>query len=66
MGKKTRRSFIVQIASFFNGGIGRAQVTDYLIDVDQKPSWLIKFMYLGEIKTIIRSDIKSKFGIMGF
>ena len=37
-----------------------AYLTGYLIDVDQQtPDWLIRIMFLGEVETAIRSDIKS-------
>lgn len=40
---------------------------DYLIGVDQKiPDLLIKNVFLGEVETVIRSSIISKFGIIGF
>ena len=39
----------------------------YLTGGDQKiPDWLIQIMFLGEIKTTIRSGIKSRFGVMTF
>lgn len=42
-------------------------MTDYFIGVDKKiPDWLIKILLLGEVETAIKSDIKSRFGIMGF
>lgn len=42
-------------------------MTDYLIPVDQKiPCWLIKTVFLGEDEIAIRTDNKSRFGIMGF
>lgn len=62
------RGFILQIDSWVGAGeLEWAQVTDYLIDIDQKiPGWLIKIMFLGEVKRAIRSDIKFWFDIMGF
>lgn len=30
------------------------------------PAWLIKIMFPGETETAIRSNIKSRFGVMGF
>lgn len=43
-----------------------AHVTHHLIDIDQKiPDWLLAYIS-GEVKTTIRSDVKSKFGILGF
>lgn len=57
---------IIQMACFC-GEMERAHVTDYYIGVDQKiPDWLIKVMFLGEVETVVRSGIKSRFGIMGF
>lgn len=45
----------------------RAHRTIHFIGVDQKsPAWLIIIPFLGEAETVIRSDIKSRFGIMGF
>ena len=48
-------------------GMERAHRTIHFIGVDQKsPAWLIIIPFLGEADTVIRSDIKSRFGIMGF
>ena len=46
----------------------RTHVTDYLSKVlDQKiPYWLIMVMFLGEVKTAVKTGIKSRFGIMNF
>lgn len=45
----------------------RVHVTDYLIGIDQEiPDCLIKFIFLGEAKSAIRSVIKSRLGIMDF
>lgn len=42
-------------------------MTDYLTGVSQKiTDKLIKIVFLGEVKTTVYSDIKSKFSIMGF
>lgn len=60
--------FIIIFVSIMTieGRIERAHVTDWLIAVDQKvPDWLIKIIFLAIVKGAIRSDIKSKFGIMG-
>lgn len=60
----------MQIASSFYAGEKRDEetsLTDYLTHVDQKISdWLIKIMILGEVKTEIRSGIKSRFRYCGF
>lgn len=42
-------------------------MTVYLIGIDQKiPDWLIKIIFLQKVELQLKSDIKSKFGIMGF
>lgn len=63
----------VQItSSFFDWGlevvVKRAQVTDHLIGADWKiPNCQIKIMFFFlRIETAIGSDVKSRFGIMGF
>lgn len=44
-------------------GMERAQVTDYLIGGDQKiPDWLIKILFLGEVRTAVTSR---RFDIQG-
>ena len=41
--------------------------TDYLTGADQNiPNWSIKMTYLKEAEIAVRSNIKSRFGIMGF
>ena len=46
----------------------RAHRTDYLVGVDQNlvSNWLIKITFLGKVETVIKSYMKSRFGIMGF
>lgn len=45
----------------------RAPMTDYLIGADPKiPDGLTKIIFLVKMETAVRSDIKSRFGIMGF
>lgn len=47
--------------------IERTHVTDRLIRAGQKtPSWPIRMAYLGEAEIAVRSNIKSRFGIVGF
>lgn len=47
--------------------IERTHVTDHLIRAGQKtPNWPIEMTYLGEAEIAVRSNIKSRFGIMGF
>ena len=42
-------------------------VTHYFIGVDPNiPDWLVKIMFLGEVEIAMRSDLKSRFVIMGF
>ena len=42
-------------------------MTDYLIGADPKiPDGLTKIIFLVKMETAVRSDIKSRFGIMGF
>lgn len=42
-------------------------MTDYLLDADQKiPNWLIKVTFMTKIKTVSKSGIKSRYGIMEF
>lgn len=63
-GKGKARFLIMQIASFFCH-MGENHVTDYLIGIDQKISeWLI--IFLGKVEIVIRSNIKSRFGIVDF
>lgn len=46
---------------------GEGPRDNYLTVLDQKiPYRLIKIMFLGVVVTAVRSDIKSRFGIMGF
>lgn len=52
---------------FFLGFSSRVAVTDDLTGVERKiPDWPIKSLFLEELATAIRSDIKSRFGIMAF
>lgn len=45
----------------------RAWVTDYLTSAEHKIlDWLVKITFLGKDETAVRSNIKSKVGIMGF
>ena len=54
-------------SSSFDRGMERTHVTEYLTDTDQKiPDWLIKIMSLGKVVTTVRSDIKSRFVVIGF
>ena len=47
--------------------VERTHVTDHLIRAGQKtPNWPIKMTYLKEAEIAVRSNIKSRFGIMGF
>ena len=37
-------------------------MTDYFTELDQEiPDWLVQILLLGEVKTAIRSGIKSRF-----
>ena len=46
--------------------VERTHVTDHLIRAGQKtPNWPIKMTYLKEAEIAVRSNIKSRFGIMG-
>lgn len=48
-------------------GIEKARITDYHIVAEQEiPDWLIRIVFLREGETAIKSDIRSRFGIMGF
>lgn len=62
------RACSTQIPSlFYGGGDGEGPQDDCFIGVDQKsPAWLIMIPFLGEAETVIRSNIKFRFGIMGF
>lgn len=55
----------MQIASFFEeGGNGKGPPDRLPLGVDQKLlNWLT---HMGEIETAVRSDIKCRFGIIGF
>lgn len=68
LGGREEQGFIMHIALLPIRGRGwRTHVTDYFIGIDQKiPDWFIKVTFLGKAKIIIRSGIKSGFGIMDF
>lgn len=54
----------MQIATFHGGWKGPMRQITLLVLDQEIPDWLIKVMFLGEAETAIRSDIKSRFGLM--
>ena len=65
-GKGEARGFIIQIASSSYEGRERTGVTDYLTGVDQKiPGWFTEITLLVKVRTAIRSEVNSRFGVMG-
>ena len=42
-------------------------MADYFIGADWKiPDWVIKITFLVKVKTAVRLDMKSRFGVVGF
>lgn len=62
---KRWKGFVTQIASSFFGAWRGPLVTPLVLD-QNIPDWLMKILFLAEVKTSIRLGIKSRFRIMGF
>ena len=66
LGGEKGRIFCNADCLFLWGGEGPRGQSALLV-LDQKiADWVTKITFLGEVGSAVRSDIKSRFGIMGF